>query len=119
MKAAIKTRQQTNVAKATTSSTASTSGQSDAYSLVGFGQYKLMTRFDLFNSTQDEHKRYVESILECSVSHPGGQLDKLKTYFEKQVKSMQQEQLEDDLLIQAVNEVEQSEILSQHSVPSQ
>ena len=32
---------------------------------------------------------------------------------------MQQEQLEDDLLIQAVNEVEQSEILSQHSVPSQ
>ena len=107
MKAAIKTRQQTNVAQAsTTSSAASTSGQSDAYSLVGFGPYKHMKLFDLFNSTQDEHKRYVASILKCSVSHPGGQLDKLKTYIQKQVKSKQQEQLEDDLLIQAANEVE-------------
>jgi hypothetical protein len=73
MKTAIKTRQQSNVArtKATSSSSASssaasTSGESDAYNLVGFGPHKLMSRFDLYHSTQDEHQRYVRSILECN-----------------------------------------------------
>ena len=97
MQAAIKNRQQSNVAQnIATSSVPSTSGTSDAYHLVGFGPYKLMSRFDLYNFTQDEHKRYVTSIFNTNVTYPGGQLDKLKRY-------IQQEQLEDQLLIKAAS----------------
>ena len=110
MVAAIKTRQQTNVAqnKATSSaasSAASTSGGSDAYNLVGFGPHKLMSHFDLYHSTRDEHKRYVRSILECSVTHPGGQLDILKPYIERTMKQEQQ----DELLMKAADHAEQSQ----------
>ena len=62
-----------------------------------------MSRFNLYHSTQDEHKRYVTSILKTNVTHHGGQLDKLKRYIEKQEK---QEQLEDQLLVEAAEEAE-------------
>ena len=109
MQAAIKTRQQSNVArtKATSSvssSAASTSGESDAYNLVGFGPHKLMSRFDLYHSTQDEHQRYVRSILECNVTLPGGQLDKLKRYFQR----MRREQVDDELLSRTAYLAEQA-----------
>ena len=111
MKTAIKTRQQSNVArtKATSSSfasssAASTSGESDAYNLVGFGPHKLMSRFDLYHSTQDEHQRYVQSILECNVNLPGGQLDKLKRYFQR----MKREQVDDELLSRTTYLAEQA-----------
>ena len=104
MQAAIKCRQQSNVAQdIATCSVPSTSGESEAYHLVGFGPYRLMSRFNLYHSTQDEHKRYVTSILKTNVTHPGGQLDKLKRYIEKQEK---QEQLEDQLLVEAAEEAE-------------
>ncbi len=103
MQAAIRNRQQSNVAQSkATSSAASTSGESDAYHLVGFGPYKLMSRFDLCHSNQDEHKRYVASILDCNVVHPGGQLHKLKCYIER----LRREHLEDQLLIKAAEEAE-------------
>jgi hypothetical protein len=109
MQAAIKTRQQSNVArtKATSSvssSAASTSGESDEYNLVGFGPHKLMSRFDLYHSTQDEHQRYVRSILECNVTLPGGQLDKLKRYFQR----MKREQVDDELLSRTAYLAEQA-----------
>ena len=92
--------QQSNVAQkkvtsSAASSAASTSGESDAYNLVWFGPHKLMSRFDLYHSTRDEHKRYVRSILECNVIHPGGQLDMLKRYIER---TMKREQKEDESL---------------------
>ena len=65
-----------------------------------------MSRFDLYHSTRDEHKRYVRSILECSVTHPGGQLDMLKRYIER---TMKQEQQEDELLMKAADHAEQSQ----------
>ena len=103
MRAAISNRQRSNVAQnKATSSAASTSGESDAYDLVGFGPYKFMSRFDLCHSTQDEHKRYVTSILDCNVVYPGGQLHKLKRYIEK----LRREHLEDQLLIKAAEEAE-------------
>ena len=68
-----------------------------------------MSRFDLYNSTQDEHKRYVKSILNTNVTYPGGQLDKLKRYIEKEEKRRQEEQLEDQLLIKAAEEAERQE----------
>ena len=101
MKSAIKARQQSNVAKCQ----ASTSGSSDAFDLVGFGPYKSMTRFDLYHSAQDEHKRYIKSILECNVTHPGGQLDMLKQFI---MKNSAQEKQEDDMLLIAANQVGQS-----------
>lgn len=103
MQNAIKTRQVSNVAQ---NKAASTSGESDAHHLVGFGPYKLMTRFDLYHSIKDEHKEYVRSISKCNVTHPGGQLDKLKQYIERKVK---EEQLEDELLVNAANQAEQYE----------
>ena len=86
MKAAIKNRQQSNVARneATSSAPSSTSGEDDEHHLVGFGPYKLMSHFNLYNSTQDEHMRYVTSILNTNATYPGGQLDKLKRYIEKE-----------------------------------
>ena len=50
-----------------------------------------MSRFDLYKSTQDAHKRYVKSILNTNVTYPGGQLDKLKRYIEKEEKRRQEE----------------------------
>ena len=63
-----------------------------------------MSRFDLYHSTRDEHKMYVRSILECNVTHPGGQLDMLKRYIER---TMTQEQQEDKLLMKAAAEQSQ------------
>ena len=103
MQAAIRNRQQSNVAQSkATSSAASTSGESHAYNLVGFGPYKLMSRFDLCHSTQNEHKRYVTSILDCNVAYPGGQQDKLKRYIEK----LRQEHLKGQLVVEAAEEAE-------------
>jgi hypothetical protein len=118
MQAAIKTRQQSNVArtKATSSassSAASTSVESDEYDLVGFGPHKLMSRFNLYHSNEDEHKRYVRSILECNVNFPGGQLDKLKRYFQR----MKREQVEDELLSKAAYLAEQNEASKQRTTP--
>ena len=108
MKAAIKNRQQSNVARneATSSAPSSTSGEDDEHHLVGFGPYKLMSHFNLYNSTQDEHMRYVTSILNTNVTYPGGQLDKLKRYIEREDRPRQQEQLEDQLLFKAAEEAE-------------
>ena len=78
----------------------------DDYHLVGFGPYKLMSRFDLYNSTQEEHRNYVTSTLNTNVTYPGGQLDKLKRYIEKEDRRRQQEQLEDQLLFKAAEEAE-------------
>lgn len=115
MQNAIKSRQQSNVAQnKATSSAASTSGESDACNLVGFGPHELMSRFDLYHSTQDEHKKYVRSILESNVTHPGGQLDKLKCYIEKKVK---REQLEDELLVQAADQAEQHDVSQRKPAP--
>ena len=50
----------------------------EGQTLVGFGTFKNLLRFDLFNSTLDEHKRYVQSILSTPVTHLGGQLGRLK-----------------------------------------
>jgi hypothetical protein len=61
-----------------------------------------MSRFDLFNSTQVEHRNYVNSILTTPVTHPGGQLDKLKSY----IKAQKQSQADEESLLQSVVEIE-------------
>ena len=109
MRQAITFRQQQNKAKATTpSSTTTFLGDEEGQTLVGFGTYKNMSRFDLFSSTCNEHKRYVESILSTPVTYPGGQLDKLKRYLQTQ----RQVQAEDAALVRCAEEVEQSMAVS-------
>ena len=100
MQNATRFRQDQNTAKTpvSMSSLADVEGQT----LVGFGTYKQMSRSDLFNSTQVEHRNYVNSILMTPVTHPGGQLDKLKRYF----KDWKQGQEDDNSLVQAVLEAE-------------
>ena len=93
MRNAIKFRQDQNTAKTkTTPSSASSVGDVEGQTLVGFGTYKHMSRFDLFNSTQVEHRNYVNSILTTPVTHPGGQLDKLKSYIKAQKQSQEDEE---------------------------
>lgn len=108
MKEAIKSRQHHNLAQnqASTSS-ASFPGDAEGHVLVGFGPYKHMSRFDLYHSPQDEHKKYVRSILQITVTHPGGQMDKLKSYIQTQHR-LEKENAEDDLLIKLVDELEQT-----------
>mgnify|MGYP002804106701 CR=1 FL=1 len=104
MQDAIKFRQAQNTVKSnTTESTASTVRDVEGQTLVGFGPYKHMSRFDLFHSTQFEHRNYVNSILTTPVTHPGGQLDKLKSY----IKAQRRNQENDKCLIQACIDAKQ------------
>ena len=84
---AIKFRQEQNTAKTkpTTTSVSTVAGDVEGQTL-GFGKYKNLSRFDLFNSTQPEHKNYVESVLKTPVTYPGGQFEKLKNYIQAQKK---------------------------------
>ena len=82
MRQAITFCQQQNKAKTTPSNAKQFLWDEEGQTLVGFDAYKNMSHFDLLNSTRDEHKRYVESILSTSVTYPGGQLDKLKRYLQ-------------------------------------
>ena len=113
MRNAIKFRQAQNAAKTpvSTSSLADVEGQT----LVGFGTYKHMSRSDLFNSTQDEHRNYVNSILTTPVTHPGGQLDKLKRY----LRDRKQGQEDDNSLVQAVLEAEREHAANAQASSSQ
>ena len=82
-------------------------GDAEGHVLIGFGPYKHMSRFDLYHSPQDEHRKYVRSILQVTVTHPGGQMDKLKSYIQAQQRR-QQEKADDELLVQFADQLEQS-----------
>mgnify|MGYP002804201910 FL=1 len=84
----------------------STAGEGDDYRLVRFGPYKRTVCLVSNCTTQEEHRKYVTSILNTNVTYPGGQLDKLKRYIEKEDRRRQQEQLEDQLLFKAAEEAE-------------
>ena len=58
------------------------SGDAEGHALVGFGPffYSSMTRKGLFESVDQNHKSYVQELLHHPVTHPGGQLDKIKQY---------------------------------------
>lgn len=76
MKAAIKARQKRNTVQAEANST--NSYDKEGKVLVGFGPYNHMTRQALFESVQDEHKKYIRELLHYPFSHPGGKLDQLQ-----------------------------------------
>lgn len=78
MKGAIKARVNSNEAH----SQARAGGHDrEGQALLGFGRFSQMTRQALCNSTKEEHKKFVEEMLQYPVTHAGGQLDKLKSYF--------------------------------------
>ena len=79
-------------------------GTIDGQTLVGFGPHSKMSRQALFRSTKEEHKAYVQSIIEHPVTHPGGQLDKLKQYF---MKEQGKERADDLALVQCMQDLEQ------------
>lgn len=107
MKHAIKSRQDHNLSQSKAStSCASFAGDAEGHVLVGFGPYKHMSHFDLSNSPQDEHKKYVRRILQLTVTHPGGQMDKLKSYIQTQ-QSLAEEKADDESLVQLVDQLEQ------------
>ena len=74
-------------------------------SLVGFGAHSTMTRQALFQSTKEEHRAYVNSIIKHPVTHPGGQLDKLKRYLTKE---LDKERAEDLALVQCLDNIEKA-----------
>ena len=63
-----------------------------------------MSRQALFRSMKEEHKAYVQSIIKHPVTHPGGQLDKLKQYF---MKEQGKERADDLALVQCMQDLEQ------------
>ena len=79
----IKGCQDQNSAQSKVSTSASSTDFAEERVVVGFGPYN-MSFFDLFHSPEDEHKRYVKSILQINISHPDGQMDKLKNYIQTQ-----------------------------------
>ena len=66
----IKGCQDQNSAQSKVSTSASSTDFAEERVVVGFGPYN-MSFFDLFHSPEDEHKRYVKSILQINISHPG------------------------------------------------
>lgn len=100
MKAAIKARQKRNTVQAEANSTNSYDKEGNV--LVGFGPYNHMTRQALFESVQDEHKKYIREFLHHPISHPGGKLDQLQCYLRKK---QEQERADDEILVQLVEEI--------------
>ena len=80
----IKRCQDRNSAQSKVSTSASSTDFAEERVVVGFGPYNNMSFFDLFHSPEDEHKKYVKSILQINISHPDGQMDKLKNYIQTQ-----------------------------------
>ena len=58
------------------------SGDAEGHARVGFGPFfcSSITRKGLFESVDQNHKSYVQELLHHPVTHPGGQLDKIKQY---------------------------------------
>lgn len=79
-------------------------GNIDGHILVGFGPYSHMSRQALLQSTKQEHKAYVQSIIRHPVTHPGARLDKLKQYL---MKELDKERADDEALLQCVEDMEQ------------
>ena len=63
-----------------------------------------MTRKGLFESVDQNHKSYVQELLHHPVTHPGGQLDKIKQYLIR--RQQEQEKNDDDALARFADEVE-------------
>ena len=101
MKGAIKVRVNSNEAQSQ-----SRAGRHDreGQALVGFGRFSQMSRQALCNSTKEEHRKFVEEMLQYPVTHPGGQLDKLKTYI---LKKREEEYADDAQLVKIAVEIEQ------------
>ena len=114
MRHAIKSREDRNSAQSKVSTSSSSTDVAEERVVVGFGPYKNMSFFDLFHSPEDAHKKYVKSILQIHISHPGGQMDKLKNYIQTQQR-VAEEKANDETLVQLVDEIEQRVIGSQSS----
>lgn len=80
------------------------SGDAEGHALVGFGPYSSMTRKGLFESVDQNHKSYVQELLHHPVTHPGGQLDKIKQYLIR--RQQEQEKNDNDALARFADEVE-------------
>lgn len=104
MKAAIKARQKRNTVRAEAYST--NSYDKEGKVLVAFGPNNHMTRQALFESVQDEQKKYIRELLHHPISHPGGKLDQLQCYLRKK---QEQERADDEILVQLVEEIEHRE----------
>lgn len=63
-----------------------------------------MTRKEFFESVDQNHKSYVQELLHHPVTHPGGQLDKIKQYLVR--RQQEQEKNDDDALARFAVEVE-------------
>ena len=80
------------------------SGDAEGHALVGFGPYSSMTRKGLILESVDQnHKSYVQELLHHPVTHPGGQLDKIKQYL---IRRHQKQEKNDDALARFADEVE-------------
>ena len=93
MRHAIKSREDRNSAQSKVSTSSSSTDVAEERVVVGFGPYKNMSFFDLFHSPEDAHKKYVKSILQIHISHPGGQMDKLKNYIQTQQRVAKRKQM--------------------------
>ena len=65
---------------------------------VGFGQYKDMTRQEIYDSTDPQHQQWLLEVMSLAVREPGRALDKLQGYV--RARRLQEEE-ESRLLIQA------------------
>lgn len=99
MKTAIIKRVERNNAEAGASN-----GDKEGRALVGFGPYSKMSRQQLYTSTKEDQKQYLQKILHYPVQYPSGLLDKLKNYILK--RREEEEKADDDVLVLAVEEFE-------------
>ena len=80
------------------------SGDAEGHALVGFGPYSSMTSKGPFESVDQNHKSYVQELLDHPVTHPGGlQPDKIKQYL---IRRQQKQEKNDDALARFSDEVE-------------
>lgn len=97
MKGAIKARVNSNEAH----SQARPGGHDrEGQALVGFGRFSRPCAIRQKKST----KKFVEEMLQYPVTHPGGQLDKLKSYI---LKEQEEESADDAQLVKIAVEIEQ------------